>query len=65
MKKKKLIRKGKGYKVYLTEDGKEIIEHLTRFNIGNLATKIVDRNRKKFRRAKRKRELNKIFKEEL
>jgi len=65
MKKKKLIRKGKGYRVYLTEDGKEVTEHLTRFNIGNLATKVVDRSKKKFIRAKRKRELNKIFKEEL
>jgi len=62
---KKLIRKGKGYRVYLTEDGKEVTEHLTRFNIGNLATKVVDRSKKKFIRAKRKRELNKIFKEEL
>ena len=52
-------------KKYKTKDGKIIVVHHQRFDITKLATKIVEKDKKKVKRAKRKREIKKQIEEEL
>ena len=52
-------------KKYTTKDGKKIIVYHQRFDITKLATKIVEKDKKKVKRAKRKREIKKQIEEEL
>ena len=50
-------------KKYTTKDGKKIIVYHQRFDITKLATKIVEKDKKKVKRAKRKREIKKQIEE--
>ena len=59
MQKRKLVEKGKGYKVYLRENGELITVFESRFNPSSLRGKVVDKSKKKKTRAQIKREVKK------
>ena len=58
--KKKLIGKGDGYKVYLTNDGRRVIVYNTRVNTKRMGTKVVDKDKKKKTRTQIKQETKEV-----
>jgi len=52
-------------KEYKTKDGRIIVIHHQRFDRKKLATKVVEKDKKKVKRAKRKRDIKKQIEEEL
>jgi len=64
MSKRKLVQTGKGYKIYLTGDGRRIIIYNTRVNTKRMGTKVVDKDKKKKTRAQIKKKTQKEIENE-
>jgi len=60
-----LIKYIKMVKKYKTDDGRIIVVHHQRFDRRKLATKVVEKDKKKVKRAKRKRDTKKQIEEAL
>ena len=59
MAKRKIIKKGDGYKIYLTDKGERVVAYSPRFNPIKLRSKVVDKDKKKKTRSQIKRDFKK------